>query len=72
MAKTIMRERFGKRLQQVRREKGFTQETLADAIGIHRTYIGIIERGEQSVSLDNVYRIAKAMNIKLSELFENL
>lgn len=67
-----MRERFGKRLQQVRREKGFTQETLADAIGIHRTYIGIIERGEQSVSLDNVYRIAKAMNIKLSELFENL
>lgn len=72
MAKTIIREKFGKRLQQVRKEKGFTQETLADAIGIHRTYIGIIERGEQSVSLDNVYRIAKVMKIKLSELFENL
>jgi transcriptional regulator with XRE-family HTH domain len=72
MAKTAIRIKFGKRIQQIRKDKGFTQESLADSIGIHRTYIGIIERGEQSISLDNVYRISKALKISLCDLFENL
>lgn len=72
MSKTTIRSIFGKKLQKVRKEKGFTQETLADTIGMHRTYIGSIERGEQSVSLDNIYRISKALKISLSDLFSNL
>lgn len=52
--------------------KGYSQETFADAAGLHRTYIGSIERGEQNVSIDNIERIAKALKISLAKLFEKL
>jgi transcriptional regulator with XRE-family HTH domain len=41
-------------------------------VGLHRTYIGNIERGEESVSVDNVAKIAKALEVSLSELFKGL
>jgi transcriptional regulator with XRE-family HTH domain len=63
---------FGKRIRQVRLAKGFTQESLADTVGLHRTYIGNIERGEESVSVDNAAKIAKALKVSLSELFKGL
>jgi transcriptional regulator with XRE-family HTH domain len=71
MASNI-RVAFGKRIRQVRLAKGFTQESLADTIGLHRTYIGNIERGEESVSVDNVAKIAKALKVSISELFKGL
>ena len=71
MASNI-RVAFGKRIRQVRLAKGFTQESLADTIGLHRTYIGNIERGEESVSVDNAAKIAKALKVSLSELFKGL
>ena len=63
---------FGKRIRHVRLAKGFTQESLADTVGLHRTYIGNIERGEESVSVDNAAKIAKALKVSLSELFKGL
>lgn len=71
MAMTI-RAAFGKRVRQLRLAKGFTQESLADAVGLHRTYIGNIERGEESVSVDNAAKIAKALKVSLAELFKGL
>ena len=71
MASNI-RVAFGKRIRQVRLAKGFTQEGLADTVGLHRTYIGNIERGEESVSVDNAAKIAKALKVSLSELFKGL
>ncbi len=67
-----IRVAFGKRIRQVRLAKGFTQESLADTVGLHRTYIGNIERGEESVSVDNAAKIAKALKVSLSELFKGL
>lgn len=63
---------FGKRVRQLRLARGFSQESLADEVGLHRTYIGNIERGEESVSIDNVAKIAKALKVSLSELFKGL
>jgi len=42
---------------------------LADHAGLHRTYVGSIERGERNVSLDNIYRLAKALRVPVRELF---
>lgn len=68
-SKTSARISFGKRLRELRKERGFSQESLADAVGLHRTYIGSVERGEQSISVDNIEKLAKALKVKTSELF---
>jgi transcriptional regulator with XRE-family HTH domain len=52
-----------------RRLLGLSQEALAERCGLHRTYIGGIERSERNVSVDNVDRIAQALGIDVSELF---
>lgn len=60
--------RFGKRLREVRREKGISQEKLADLAGLHRTYVSSVERGERNISLANVERLAKALGVTLKDL----
>lgn len=62
------RKTFGTKMRSLRKEKGLSQEALADIAGMHRTYIGAIERGEQNVSLDNINKIAKALKVKPSDL----
>ncbi len=59
---------FGDNVRKYRKEKNFSQEQLADKAGVHRTYIGGIERGERNVSLLNIERIAKALNISINKL----
>ena len=61
---------FGDNVRKYRKEKNFSQEQLADKAGVHRTYIGGIERGERNVSLLNIERIAKALNISINKLFK--
>ena len=61
---------FGRRLRAARKEKGFSQESLALACELDRTYIGGVERGERNISLVNIIRIAKALEIHPRELFE--
>lgn len=64
-----VRKAFGKHVRELRKKKGYSQEELADKAGLHRTYIGAIERGEQNVSIDNISRIAKALDVKIVDLF---
>lgn len=61
---------FGKRLAEIRKQKGITQEALADIVELHRTYIGFIEQGKRNPSIVNIYKITKALKISLNELFK--
>lgn len=63
------RETFGRRVRQLRLAKGFTQEVLAEKAGLHPTYIGSIERGERNVGLDNILKLARALDEPPSALF---
>lgn len=65
---TNVRKLFAKRLRQVRLSKGLSQEALADLAGLHRTYVGSVERSERNVSIDNMERLAKALEVDISEL----
>jgi transcriptional regulator with XRE-family HTH domain len=65
-----IQKQFGDRVRKIREQKGFSQESLAFAAGVHRTYLGGIERGERNPSLKNIASIAKALGIKLSDLFD--
>lgn len=60
---------FGQRIKQLRRQRGLSQEELAFRSGVHRTYLGGIERGERNPSLRNIAAVARALDISLSELF---
>lgn len=60
---------FGKRVQALRKEQNLSQEQLADLAGVHRTYIGMIERAEKNITLCNIERIAKALKLDIKDLF---
>jgi transcriptional regulator with XRE-family HTH domain len=62
------RRELGSAIREKRQALGFSQESFADAVGLHRTYIGGIERGERTVSLCNLLRIAQALSLPLSSL----
>ena len=57
------------RIKEIREDRGYSQELLADLAHLHRTYIGGIERGERNVSLVNIWRIADALEVNPSSLF---
>jgi DNA-binding XRE family transcriptional regulator len=67
--KPDIKSRFGLAVKQRRYELGISQEVLAEQAGLHRTYIGDIERGARNVSLENIEKIAKALQISISDLF---
>lgn len=60
---------FGQRVRELRGEKGLSQEALALACDLDRTYIGGIERGERNVSIVNIHKIAVALGVPVRELF---
>ncbi len=60
---------FSKKLKEIRLLKNISQEDLGSMSGLHRTYIGSIERGERNVSIDNIEKIAKALAVESWELF---
>ncbi len=64
-----VQERFGEKVRRVRRARGLSQEELAHRAGVHRTYLGGIERGERNPSLKNMAGIAEALGVTLSDLF---
>jgi transcriptional regulator with XRE-family HTH domain len=63
---------FGERIRDFRKQAGMSQENLAEVCGLHRTYIGSIERGERNVSLLNIVALARALRVKPSELLEGI
>lgn len=62
--------KFGERIRSLRLEKSWSQEVLAEKTGFHRTYIGMIERGERNLTLKNIETFANTFEIKISELLE--
>lgn len=65
----ILRE-FGLRIQQERKKLGMSQEELAFRAGMHRTYIGMIERAERNITLSNIKKLADALQLNIKDLFE--
>ena len=65
--KALIKE-FGVRIRQLRTEKNISQEKLSFLTGFHRTYIGMIERGERNISLTNIAVFAKVFELNISEL----
>jgi len=66
--KTI-RQKFGEKIRELRRAQGLSQEELAFRAGVHRNYLGGIERGERNPALENIVALAKALAVDPSELF---
>ncbi len=62
---------FAKRLRQIRQIRGLSQEALADLAGLHRTYVGSVERNERNISIDNMERLAQALEVDIAELLRN-
>ena len=67
-----LRVAFGKRVRELRKARGLSQEELAHRAGIHWTYLGGIERGVRNPALVNIGRIARALRVPLVELFAGL
>lgn len=71
MEKPTVLVEFGNRVRAIRESQGLSQEELADRAGLHRTYIGMIERAEKNLTLLNVYKIAKGLHVELVEMFND-
>lgn len=65
-------EQFGARVRNLRQKANLSQEDLADKAGIHRTYIGGVERGERNLGLGNILRIADALEVSPALLFRGM
>jgi len=70
MINDFLLSEFGNRIKQLRTAKNLSQEELSFATGFHRTYIGMIERGERNISLINMAVFAKVFGISISELLD--
>lgn len=68
--KRSARQIFGHSLRRRREHLGISQEDLAEEAGLHRTYIGSVERGERNVSIDNMERLAAAVGATIQELLD--
>jgi len=65
---TTAQQVFGNTIRDIRKQRGMSQEELADKSNLHRTYVGGIERGERNVSLINILRLAHALNVLPADL----
>jgi transcriptional regulator with XRE-family HTH domain len=60
--------KLGKKIRELRKEKGFSQENFAYEVGLDRTYMGSVERGERNIAALNLIRIAKMLKVEVGEL----
>jgi transcriptional regulator with XRE-family HTH domain len=65
-------KQFGLRIKKLRLEKHLSQEELAELAKVHRTYIGMVERGEKNVTLTTITKLSKALDITVYDLFKGL
>lgn len=66
---TVAREVLARNVRRLRKQRGWSQEVLAERSGLHRTYVGDIERLERNVSVDNIEKLAKALGVHIKDLF---
>ena len=64
-------QKFGQKVRAERAKLGLSQEELAARAGVHRTYIGMIERAEKNITLENIEKIAKALKISIADFFQS-
>jgi len=67
-----LQHRLGQRIRKIRCKLGYTQESFADACGLHRNYMGAIERGEQNITIKTLQIIARGLDTSVSKLFAGL
>lgn len=67
-----MVEGFGRTVRRLRTERGYSQEGFAFRVGLHRTYVGNIERGEKAVTIVTANKLARALGLTLAQLFAEL
>jgi len=70
MPSPTVQTRFGHRVRELRVERGWSQEHLADVVGLDRSYIGGVERGERNISLGNICRIADGLDVTIRDLMD--
>lgn len=63
---------LGQRIRELRTQGGYSQEAFADKCGVHRTFMGTVERGESNLSFQNIARVASTLGVTLSTLFLDL
>ena len=63
---------IGERIREFRKALNMSQEVLAEKSGLHRTYIGCCERGERNITIINLHKICKSLNIELADFFSEL
>ena len=68
LATSTLATEFGRVVRRLRTEKGFSQESFADHCGLHRTYMGSIERGEKLISIETAKKVAMGLDMSLSVL----
>ena len=68
----LILKKFGLKVRQERLKRNLSQEELARKAGVHRTYIGMIERAEKNITLVNIEKICKALGLNFSDFFKNL
>ena len=70
MQSTDVKLHFGRRVRQLRKLRSWSQEAFALRVGLDRSYVGGVERGERNISLENICLIAKTLEVPTSRLFE--
>jgi len=63
---------LGQRIRELRSQNGYSQEAFADQCGVHRTFMGTVERGESNLSFSNISKVATTLQIDLATLFHGL
>lgn len=70
MSRIGIAEAFGVAVREERKRQGISQEKLGELAGVHRTYVGMIERGEKNITLSNIFKVSKALGLNPSELLK--
>jgi transcriptional regulator with XRE-family HTH domain len=69
---TNIQEAFGKTVRELRQKMGISQESFADICDLHRTYISDVELGKRNISIENIQKVADALNMTMEELFKEV